>query len=69
MKENIHPNYKVVDAVCACGAQYKIGTTKKTEILKIDICKTCHPYYTGKQKIIDATGRVDKFRKRYGISE
>ena len=69
MKENIHPNYKVVDVVCACGAQFRAGTTRKVDVLKVDICNQCHPFYTGKQKIVDSGGRVDKFRKRYGINQ
>lgn len=67
MKEKIHPSYKVVDVECTCGAKFRTGTTKDVEILKIDICNECHPFYTGKQKIVDTGGRVDKFRKRYGL--
>ncbi|MFA5449733.1 MAG: 50S ribosomal protein L31 [Clostridia bacterium] len=68
MKDKIHPNYHTVDIVCACGSSFRAGTTKKTETLKVDICNQCHPFYTGKQKIVDASGRVDKFRKRYGMN-
>lgn len=66
MKEKIHPNYKIVDVACACGATFKTGTTKKTDIIKVEICSQCHPFYSGKQKIIDTGGRVDRFRKRFG---
>ncbi|MDR0696011.1 MAG: 50S ribosomal protein L31 [Christensenellaceae bacterium] len=68
MKENIHPAYYQTDVVCACGATFKTGTTKKTNAMKVDICNQCHPFYTGKQKIVDTGGRVDKFRKRYGLN-
>lgn len=66
MKEKIQPTYKVVDVVCACGATFKAGTTKNTDVIKVDICNKCHPFYTGKQKVVDAGGRVDQFNKRYG---
>jgi large subunit ribosomal protein L31 len=68
MKDNIHPDYKVVDVTCACGSVFRAGTTKKVDVLKVDICNQCHPFYTGKQKIVDSGGRVDKFRKRYGLN-
>lgn len=67
MKEKIHPNYHTVDVVCACGAKFRAGTTKTSDVLKVDICNQCHPFYTGKQKIADTGGRVDKFRKRYNL--
>ncbi|MDD4316568.1 MAG: 50S ribosomal protein L31 [Clostridia bacterium] len=66
MKEKIHPNYKIIDVTCACGATFQTGTTKKADVLKVEICSQCHPFYSGKQKIIDTGGRVDKFRKRFG---
>lgn len=67
MKSGIHPNYKEVDVVCACGATFKTGTTKNVDIIKVDICSKCHPFLTGKQKLVDTGGRVDKFNKRYGL--
>lgn len=67
MKANIHPEYKIVTVQCACGANFRTGTTKNTDIIKVDICSKCHPFFTGKQKLVDAGGRVDKFKKRYGI--
>lgn len=67
MKENIHPNYHEVTVVCACGETFKTGSTKKDNVIKVEICNKCHPYFTGKQKLVDAGGRVDKFKKRYGI--
>ncbi|MDR0975622.1 MAG: 50S ribosomal protein L31 [Christensenellaceae bacterium] len=65
MKENIHPKYHEATFVCACGNEFKCGTTKAEDIVKIDICSKCHPFFTGKQKIVDSAGRVDKFNKRY----
>ena len=67
MKENIHPNYHEVTVVCACGETFKTGSTKKDNVIKVEICNKCHPYFTGKQRLVDAGGRVDKFKKRYGI--
>ncbi len=67
MKPEIHPNYHEVTVTCACGETFVTGTTKKVETLKIDICNKCHPFFTGKQKLVDAGGRVDKFKKRYNM--
>lgn len=65
MRENIHPNYHEAEFECACGNKFACGTTKEGNVVKIDICSKCHPFYTGKQKIVDTAGRVDKFNKRY----
>jgi len=65
MKKDIHPNYHPAQFECACGAKFMCATTKPGDVVKIDICSKCHPFYTGKQKIVDAAGRVDKFNKRY----
>jgi large subunit ribosomal protein L31 len=63
MKTDIHPNYFAeASAVCACGATYAIGSTK--EKISVEICATCHPFYTGQEKVLDTTGRVDRFKKR-----
>ncbi len=67
MKVDIHPNYKVVKVQCACGETFYTGSTKNVEVLKVDICSKCHPFFTGKQKLVDAGGRVDKFKKRYSL--
>ena len=64
MKENLHPNYVETNISCACGAVYHTRSTRRD--LKIGICASCHPFYTGKQKIMDVGGRVDKFEKRFG---
>ncbi len=67
MKPEIHPDYKIVTVQCACGETFQTGTTKNVDVIKVDICSKCHPYFTGKQKLVDTGGRVDKFKKRYGI--
>lgn len=67
MKANIHPEYKQVKVQCACGETFMTGSTKNVDVIKVDICSKCHPYFTGKQKLVDTGGRVDKFKKRYGI--
>jgi large subunit ribosomal protein L31 len=64
MKEGIHPNYQATTVHCVCGAEYKTGSTIKLE--KIDICASCHPFYTGKTKILDTEGRIEKFKKKFG---
>lgn len=63
MKDGIHPNYDNCTVKCACGATYETKSTKSE--LKVDICSKCHPFYTGKQKLVDTGGRVDRFNKRY----
>jgi large subunit ribosomal protein L31 len=64
MKEGIHPQYQEVNVTCACGNAFKTRSTKK-ETLAVDVCGACHPFYTGKQRMIDTQGRVDRFRKKY----
>jgi len=64
MKADIHPKYHKVTVHCACGNQWETGSTK--DELRIEICSNCHPFFTGKQKLIDSAGRVDRFNKRYG---
>ena len=63
MKEAIHPKYFDVDARCACGATWKTRSTKPE--LHLEICANCHPFFTGKQKLIDTQGRIDRFKKKY----
>lgn len=67
MKTKIHPKYQKIVAHCACGAEYNVGSTAKE--IHLGICAACHPFFTGKQKFIDAAGRVDKFNKRYAKKE
>lgn len=62
MKEGIHPKSHKITIRCACGEEFE--TTSTSEGYRVDICSKCHPFYTGKQKLIDSGGRVDKFRKR-----
>ncbi len=63
MKEAIHPDYVEAKVICACGETFVTRSTKGSEI-RVDICSKCHPFFTGKQKFVDAGGRVDKFRRR-----
>ena len=64
MKQGIHPKYEACHVKCACGNTFETRAT--TSELKVDICNVCHPFYTGKQKFVDAAGRVQRFRERYG---
>ncbi len=65
MKADIHPKYTRTTVTCSCGAVYNVGSTKSN--VRIEICGKCHPLYTGQQRIIDSGGRVERFRKRYGM--
>ena len=67
MKPEIHPDYREVTVVFACGATLNTGTTNNFETLKVDICNKCHPFFTGKQKLVDTGGRVEKFNKKYNL--
>lgn len=67
MKENIHPKYEFVEVVCACGNKFLTRSTAKN--LKLDICSACHPFFTGKQKLLDTEGMVEKFNKRFAKTE
>ena len=65
MKKDIHPKHGEATVRCACGETFTTGSTK--EELSVEICSKCHPFFTGKQKLIDSGGRVDRFKKRYGL--
>ncbi|MED4969107.1 50S ribosomal protein L31 [Geobacillus sp. NFOSA3] len=65
MKPGIHPEYKKVIVRCACGNEFESGSVK--DELRVEICSECHPFFTGRQKFVSATGRVDKFNKKYGL--
>lgn len=65
MKKDIHPAYNEIQVVCSCGNRFTTRSTLNKE-LHIEVCSNCHPFYTGKQKIVDTAGRVDKFRRKYG---
>lgn len=64
MKEKIHPNYHDVQYVCACGNSFYNRSCANGEVVKLDLCNKCHPFFTGQQKIIDSSGRVEKFNKK-----
>ena len=66
MKADIHPNYNDVKVVCSCGNSFTTRSTIGNDEIHLDVCAQCHPFYTGKQKIVDTAGRVDKFRRKYG---
>jgi large subunit ribosomal protein L31 len=67
MKDAIHPNYKAITVTCSCGNTFETSSTL-TEDLQIEVCSNCHPFYTGKQKMVDTGGRVDRFRKKYAVA-
>jgi large subunit ribosomal protein L31 len=64
MKEGIHPNYTEIEVTCSCGNKFNTRSTK-SKALHIEVCSVCHPFYTGKQKIVDTAGRVERFRQKY----
>jgi len=65
MKKGIHPKYEKAIISCACGNSFETGSTKKN--MKIEICSACHPFFTGKQKIVDTAGRVERFNRKYKL--
>ncbi len=67
MKPEIHPEYKTITVTCGCGNSFETRSTLCRD-LAVEVCSACHPFYTGKQKILDTAGRVDKFRRKYGKS-
>jgi large subunit ribosomal protein L31 len=67
MKPDIHPNYKTTTLHCACGNTFETRST--TDGISVEVCSACHPYYTGKQKLMDTAGRVERFRQRYAGTE
>ncbi|MFL2560889.1 MAG: 50S ribosomal protein L31 [Gammaproteobacteria bacterium] len=66
MKKETHPDYQEIKVTCSCGNTFATKSTLSSD-LSIEVCSACHPFYTGQQKIVDTAGRVDKFRKRFGI--
>ncbi|MFI4938287.1 MAG: 50S ribosomal protein L31 [Candidatus Berkiellales bacterium] len=66
MKAEIHPEYKEINVICACGNNFVTRSTYRGENLRLDVCNECHPFNTGKQKLMDTAGRVDQYWKRYG---
>jgi large subunit ribosomal protein L31 len=67
LKDKIHPQFHEATVTCACGNTFVTGSTKKT--LKVDVCSNCHPFFTGVQKIVDTTGRLERFTKKYGLDK
>ncbi|MDE3137310.1 MAG: 50S ribosomal protein L31 [Acidobacteriota bacterium] len=65
MKEGIHPDYHEVTVHCACGNTFKTHSTYKDSMLRVEICSNCHPFFTGKQKLVDTAGRVERFQRKY----
>jgi large subunit ribosomal protein L31 len=66
MQAEIHPEYREIKVVCSCGSSFTTRSTNGEDELHLDVCSQCHPFYTGKQKMMDTAGRVDKFRRKYG---
>ena len=66
MKADIHPDYQPTQVTCSCGHTFTTRSTARNGVIHVEVCSACHPFYTGKQKILDVGGRVDKFEKRYG---
>ena len=69
MKQGIHPDYHIVAVHCACGNDFETRSAIKGNQINVEICSNCHPFYTGKQKLMDTAGRVDKFLQRYGLKK
>jgi len=67
VKPKIHPKYNKVSVTCACGASFETRSTSKE--LKLDICSECHPFFTGKQKLVDTAGRVERYRRKYKLHD
>lgn len=66
MKKEIHPNYREITVVCACGNTFKTRSAYKSDLMHVEICSSCHPFFTGKQKLVDSAGRVERFQRKYG---
>jgi large subunit ribosomal protein L31 len=66
MKKEIHPNYTEIAVTCSCGNSFVTSSTYPEKQLHIEVCSKCHPFYTGKQKLVDTAGRVDRFKQKYG---
>jgi large subunit ribosomal protein L31 len=67
MKADIHPDYVTCQVQCSCGNRFETRATKPS--IHVEVCSACHPYFTGEQRIVDTAGRVERFRRRYGIKE
>jgi len=69
MKPDIHPTYKEIKVTCSCGSTFTTRSTIEKDSLSLEVCSKCHPFYTGNQKIMDTAGRVDRFKKKYGMGK
>ena len=67
MKAGIHPAYSEINVTCACGSTFKTRSTHKGD-MRVEICSACHPFFTGRQKLMDTAGRIDRFEKKYAVS-
>ncbi len=68
MKSDIHPEYKNITVTCSCGHSFETRSTVNRDQMQIEVCSVCHPFFTGKQRIVDTGGRVDRFRRRFNVS-
>ena len=66
MRPDIHPEYNTITVKCTCGNEFEVGSSLQDDKLQLEVCNKCHPFYTGKQKMIDTTGAVERFRERFG---
>ena len=66
MKDAIHPNYNEIEVTCSCGSTFKTRSTMNKQAFHVEVCSMCHPFYTGKQKIVDTAGRVERFNQKFG---
>lgn len=66
MKPEIHPDYHDIKIVCSCGNSFQTRSTYEKDEMQVEVCSSCHPFFTGQQKLMDTAGQVDKFRRRYG---
>ena len=66
MKADIHPDYKEINVTCSCGSEFVTRSTYAKDALHIDVCSQCHPFFTGKQKVLDSAGQIEKFNSRFG---
>ncbi|MBU3758367.1 MAG: 50S ribosomal protein L31 [Candidatus Omnitrophica bacterium] len=66
MKQDIHPQYQTVTVQCACGSSFETRSAAKDNVIQTDVCSACHPFFTGKQKLMDTAGRIDRLKKKFG---
>jgi large subunit ribosomal protein L31 len=69
MKQDIHPAYQEVSVSCSCGSVFTTRSTATKKIINVEVCSQCHPFFTGKQKLVDTAGRVDKFMRKYSKTD